>query len=143
MTLLEEISVNQWGQKLIPIENIEQYFLTLNYGEKKKFVIDLSNLIIQSKPEDFDIDESIIKSELRHSYTPCILLKKNGLKTFSFEKIANLPENELSKSLKLFLYLFQISYYRRFEKEKNDINKWWYWDLSDDKNIELLLKNKS
>ena len=39
--------------------------------------------------------------------------------------------------------LFRIAYYRRFIEEKNNPYKWWYWDLSDAKNIELALSQDS
>ena len=45
---------------------------------------------------------------------------------------------ELEKVLILLLNLFKIGYNRRFQKEKNNPDKWWYWDLSDDKKINLL-----
>ncbi len=139
MTKLEEISINKWGQKLISIEEIEQYFLLFSEEEKRIYLTDLSNLILQSKPQNVDIDDSIKKTGLKETHTPFVLLKKNGVKLFSFEKIINLPENELGKTFKLLLYLFQISYERRYEIEKNDMNKWWYWDLSDGKNIDRIL----
>lgn len=140
MTTQQEIILNKWGQKLIQIEEIINVFTLFSLEEKRKYLTDLSHLILQSKPEINDKDEAIKTSNLKSTFTPCILLQKNGLKLFSFEVIIELPENELVKSLKLFLSLFLIAYNRRFEVEKNDINKWWYWDLSDEKNIHVILE---
>lgn len=139
MTKLEEILINKWGQKLVSFEEMEQSFHNFSEEEKKIYLTDMANLILQSKPQNIDIGDAIKRAGLKDTYTPCTLLKKNGVKLFSFEKIINLPENEQSKTFKLLLYLFQISYERRYEIEKNDINKWWYWDLSDDKNIDEIL----
>lgn len=139
MNLNEEISVNQWGQSLEDIDYFIDFFSELPLVEKRQYLMNLSYLILQSKPEDKDIDEAINLGGLRQTYTACILLKKNGLKLFSFEKTINLPENELIKCLTLFLYLFRVSYLRRYEEERNDANKWWYWDLSDNKNIDKIL----
>ena len=139
MKLNEEIAVNQWGQSLKDINYFIDIFSELELSEKRKYLTDLSYLILQSKPNEDDIDEAISLSNLKKTYTVCVLIKLNGLKLFSFEKIIKLPENELQKSLKLFLYLFRISYIRRYEQEKNGTHKWWYWDLSDEKNIEKIM----
>jgi hypothetical protein len=56
-------------------------------------------------------------------------------------KIIALPEMEFDKAFLLLLSLFRICYQKRFILEKNHPNKWWYWDLSDDKNI-LEIKRK-
>ncbi len=139
MKLNEEIAVNQWGQGLKDINYFIDFFSELELQEKRQYLTDLSHFILQSKPKEDDIDEAINLSDLKKTYTVCILIKLNGLKLFSFEKIINLPENELQKSLKLFLYLFRVSYFRRYEQEKHNTHKWWYWDLSDDKNIDIIM----
>ena len=139
MKINEEISLNQWGQGLKDINYFTDFFSELSLSEKRQYLIDLSYFILQSKPENSDVDEAISLGNLKNTYTSCILLKLNGLKLFSFEKIINLPENEILKSLKLLLYLFRIAYFRRYEQEKSDTHKWWYWDLSDDKVIDKIL----
>jgi len=50
-----------------------------------------------------------------------------------------LPENELNKTFTLFLSLFKIAYQRRYQEEKNNPDKWWYWDLSDEKKLKLIM----
>ena len=52
----------------------------------------------------------------------------------------NLPENEMGKIFILFMGIFKIAYIRRFKEEMNNINKWWYWDLSDNSNVERILE---
>lgn len=52
----------------------------------------------------------------------------------------NLPENEMGKIFILFMGIFKIAYSRRFKEEMNNINKWWYWDLSDNSNVERILE---
>ena len=36
--------------------------------------------------------------------------------------------------------IFRIAYSRRFKEEMNNINKWQYWDLSDNSNAERILE---
>lgn len=65
---------------------------------------------------------------------------KKGVATHNLLTISNLPEDELNKVLRLFLSIFKIAYLRRYEEEKDGTYKWWYWDLSDKKNIDKILQ---
>ena len=46
----------------------------------------------------------------------------------------------MGKIFILFMGIFKIAYSRRFKEEMNNINKWWYWDLSDNSNVERILE---
>lgn len=140
MRLQDEILINQYGQGIISHEILVNIFENLAEEEKKGFLGELLNLIIQSKPLDVDIDDAIVQSGLKASYTPCALIKK-GISQHILEKIISLPNNEYLKSFILLLSLFKIAYNRRFQKERGNPDKWWYWDLSDEQNIDLILKN--
>jgi hypothetical protein len=139
MKIKDEILVNQYGQSLVEIEEMKNIFNSFNSEEKKIFLNDLLFLILQSKPKEDDIEPSIENSKLKKTYTSCIIMAK-GVEKHNLLKILNLPESEINKSFVLFLSLFKIAYKRRFEIEKNNVHKWWYWDLSDDVTIENVLK---
>lgn len=139
MNIEEEILINQYGQELITLQSLLKRFELLDLNKKKEYLTNMLNLIIQSKVSDDDITDAIINSNLKSSYTPCIMLKK-GVAPHLLEKIVHLPEDELKKVFVLFLSLFRIGYKRRFEKEKNNLNKWWYWDLSKKENIDAVLR---
>lgn len=100
---------------------------------KRSMLRDIENLIIQSKSTTDDIS----KSGLKPTFTPCVIIKK-GLNYGNFQKIIGLPENELTKAFRLFIYLFKEGYHRRYLEEKDAPNKWWYWDLSNDENLERI-----
>lgn len=140
MQIKEEILINQYGQSLVDENVISICFGNLTDIQQKEYLSNLIELILQSKPEESDIEIAIKYSLLRSKYTPCVLLLRNGLKYNNLKKIADLPYSERSKSLVLFLNLFKVAYQRRLEKEKNQYSKWWYSDLSNEKNIELILK---
>lgn len=95
---------------------------------------------MQSKPKSEDIEPAIVNSGLKPTFTPCILLKK-GVANHNLQKLENLPENELMKSFVLLLSLFRIPYMRRFIDEKENSGKWWYWDLSDNEKVEIIMKS--
>ncbi|WP_411898093.1 DUF5958 family protein [Elizabethkingia occulta] len=130
MTLEYEILFNKYGQDIILPEVLISNFLEACEDEQKDFFNHLLLLIQQSKAENQDIEEAIKNSGLKSTYTPCVVLKK-GIEMNNLTKISKLPNHEKLKSFRLLLELFKIAYKRRFELEKGNTYKWWYWDLSD------------
>lgn len=137
MELEKEILINKFAQGLIDISSILAHFDTLDLGNKRLFLNELSFLIMQSKPVVTDTEIAIKDSLLKSSFTPCVLLSKGPIST-SIQKIIALPEPELGKAVNLLLNLFKVAYVRRFEAEKNNPSKWWYWDLSNEQNIKAI-----
>ncbi|QLF49565.1 Uncharacterised protein [Capnocytophaga ochracea] len=134
-----EILINKYGQGLIPLSVLQEEFDAYSLYQKRSFLQEMSFLIIQSKPKEEDVDLAIKKEKLKSGYTPCVLLKK-GISSYNLERVINLPENEMIKTFILFMSIFKIAYSRRFKEEMNNINKWWYWDLSDNGNVERILE---
>ena len=139
MKLEDEILVNKFGQGLVAIEQLTEDFSLLEVFQKKEFLNGFLYLIMQSKPKKEDIEPAMLDSGLKPTFTPCILLKK-GVANHDLEKLVNLPENELTKVFVLLLSLFKIAYKRRFAVEKDNPDKWWYWDLSDNEKLEMIMK---
>ncbi len=140
LSIDDAIILNKYGQGLLETKNILDSFSTFYLIKKREYLIELIALIAQSKPVDRDIEKAIVESKLKSTYTPCVLLRK-GFANHDLKKIADLPENELNKALLLFLGLFKVAYQRRFEMEKNNLDKWWYWDLSIESNVEKIKTN--
>jgi hypothetical protein len=138
MRLEDQISINKFGQGLVSTDHFLNLFTSFTLIDKKAFLKNVIVLIKQSKPKEGDIDIAIKESGLRPSFTPCVLLRK-GIEDHHLQKIAELPEEELGKSLALLLSLFKISYSRRFESEKSNPTKWWYWDLSNEENVKRII----
>ncbi|MEZ4919355.1 MAG: DUF5958 family protein [Saprospiraceae bacterium] len=130
----DSIPINKYGQGLIDTSPILSLFKQRSVEEKRIYLDLLASLIQQSKPNQNDIEPAIDASQLKVTYTPCVLLRK-GVENYRLSKIIALPEYELEKVLILFLSLFKRAYQRRFIAEKNHPNKWWYWDLSDEDNM--------
>ncbi|WP_314271328.1 DUF5958 family protein [Capnocytophaga sputigena] len=139
MKIEMEILINKYGQGLIPLIVLQEKFDAYSLCQKRSFLQEMSFLIIQSKPKEEDVDLAIKKEKLKSGYTPCVLLKK-GISSYNLERVINLPENEMGKIFILFMGIFKIAYIRRFKEEMNNINKWWYWDLSDNSNVERILE---
>ena len=135
-----EILINQYGQDIISVERILQLFRKNDPEKQALLLTHLVDLIVQSKPQNEDIEVAVAESKLKPTFTPCILLKK-GIEPYNLIKIINLPKDEQEKVLVLLLNLFKIAYKRRYILEKNNPNKWWYWDLSDNKIIDAIKIN--
>ena len=139
MKIEHQILINQYGQGIVGVEQLVSNFNAIDQDLKKAFLNDFfSYFVIQSKPKEGDIEPAINASKLKPTYTPCVLLRK-GIEKHKLEKIIKLPDNESEKAFMLLLNLFKIAYNRRFEQEKNDPDKWWYWDLSDNEKISAIL----
>ena len=134
------IALNKYGQGLIVPEVLVDEFSDFVLIEKRNYLREIIALVLQSKPQEEDIQTAILESKLKPTFTPCVLLTK-GLANHHLQKIVELPETELNKALRLLLGLFKVSYQRRFQAEKNTPGKWWYWDLSDEHKVEMILKS--
>ena len=134
MTIDEEILINQFGQNLVGNEQLLTQFNLFDLVGKRNFLSDLEFLIIQSKPSPEYVKDAIHSSGLKFTYTPCVLLQTGKLPQV-LSKIISLPEIGLGKAYLLLLSLFRISYNKRLTLEKNSPNKWWYWDLSDERKV--------
>lgn len=142
MDLKRELLINKYGQNLIPIEVLVDDYHMLDDARKRLYLEHLVTLITQSKATDEDIVQAIKNSCLKSTLSPCVILEKGGTKYHNLKKIIDLPNYELDRTLILFLNLFKIGYYRRFQEERNNPDKWWYWDLSDEKMIRnISMKN--
>ena len=91
MIIEHEILINQYGQDLLSLEELmEISFLNLSTEYQRVYLNDVVNLIIQSKPKNEDISLVIEISQLKETYTPCVLLNK-GMSYTYFSRIASLP----------------------------------------------------
>jgi hypothetical protein len=140
LKIRDALTLNKYGQDILNVEVLLKSFSELNTLEKRNYLKEIIALILQSKPKEEDIELTIINSGLKPTFTPCILLKK-GVANHNLEKLVNLCENELTKTFVLLLNLFKIAYKRRFAAEKNKSDKWWYWDLSDNEKVEIIMKS--
>ena len=137
MNIEDEILINKYGQGLISTDELLNRFSVYDLMNKRAYLKKLLGLIGQSKPKDEDIEPAIKESRLKPTFTPCVLLQK-GVANHHLQKIAELPEVELSKAFVLLLSLFKTAYYRRYKEEKNSPNKWWYWDLSNNETVNKI-----
>lgn len=139
MFIEDEIFINQYGQELKSESELLTYFESFDDQRKELFLTDLLFLILQSKATLDDVDLAIKSSKLKPTLTPCVMLKK-GVSQSNMTRLITLKGKERVQSIILLINLFKVSYKRRFESEKGDPNKWWYWDLSSKENLNKIRK---
>ncbi len=56
-----------------------------------------------------------------------------GITKANLQKILEFNDQEMQASINTLLVVYKDSYMRRYLAEKNSPDKWWYWDLRDEK----------
>ena len=107
--------------------------------ERKIFLSQIIELIGHFPMDDSVANLALKQSGLSATCAACLLLKE-GTNEIQLQKILGLPESELESSFKLLLTLFTVGYQPAYQKNKNDANKFWYWDYSDAENALKLLQ---
>ena len=139
-TIEDEILFNRYAQGVVEAEDLLDVFLKRSMKGQEEYFNLLVMLVGQSRPELEDVELAIESSNLKPTYTPCVVLRK-GVEYRNLKKIVNLPSEEHSKAFRLLLALFRISFQRRYKNDPNPSHKWWYWDLSKDEIVASILKH--
>ncbi|MBO9540208.1 hypothetical protein J7643_06410 [bacterium] len=120
----DEIFLNQVAQGLLPFEAAVAWFESLLEAAQEEILRELIYLSSQAGARDEDIQESITQSRLRPTFTPCIVLRKDGVKHCRLDL---LPPDEHLKSFRLLMALFEIADQRRRATScKDGCKHWWH-----------------
>lgn len=143
-----EILLNQLAQNIKPIEFGREWFDGLDDLSKQNVLQKLTHYSIQARASCDDVDQAIVDSELKPTFTPCKLIRagcaqstvgQGGLNTYLY-KLCSLPKNEREKSFRLLLSLYSIADQRRRENLcDDDCSHWWHSNLSDPAIVNNLL----
>jgi len=118
ISLEEELAVNQFGRDIHGVENLLRSFSQMPEVRKREYLNYLADLIWQYKPLEADIEQAIINTSLKPTYTPCVVLRTHRLK-IGLNQLVKLPLNELDRVYRLMLNLFKQAYQRRLKKERS------------------------
>jgi hypothetical protein len=112
-----DIKINKIAQKIIPMgEGLAWFQNQMLKDTGSEILQQLSIFIQQAHPTSEEIDNAIEFSELRPTFTPCVLVKSKAMKE-ALSKIVNLPKDEQLKSFKLLIALLSIADERRRNTE--------------------------
>ena len=114
-----ELTINKISQSYISKENGVEWFLNSTEEMRKSILVILNLCLHQSHPNELEIEEGIIKSGLKQTYTPCVILRSNNF-TNARHKTLKLPSHEWDKVFSLWITIFIIADTRRRKTECRD-----------------------
>ena len=111
-----ELLLNKIAQGFVRVEDGIDWFNASDLDTKRNILQSLSVFLIQSHPTSDEVEKGIARSELKRTYTPCVLMVEKPFNE-AVAKIRNLPENEWRIAFVLWLSIFSIADKRRRETE--------------------------
>ncbi|QHV96532.1 DUF5958 family protein [Spirosoma endbachense] len=127
MSLAEEITLYQFGQGHRADGDLLDQFNQLDELKKIQRVVELFDLVQQSKPDDTDLEQALATSRLPAPALSYLVFKGHRLQR---SLPISLAHAELDRSYRLLLQLFKKVYQRQLEAEKQNPANWMFWDLS-------------
>jgi hypothetical protein len=115
-----ELQLNRIAQGLVPEELGLRWFGGLAAAERVAVLQDLAYITHQSHPKLEEVPLAIVRSGLKPTFTPCVMLQNADRPTSALSRIASLPEPEHAKSFRLLLALFSIADARRRDTQCKD-----------------------
>ncbi|HLL95398.1 MAG TPA: DUF5958 family protein, partial [Spirosoma sp.] len=117
------------------VDDLLDEFSQLYEDQKRKRFVHFYYYIWYFKLDASDVEQvltdcSIKATDPTYDYLNLHLIKTGRKGIICLSDTENPPEGGLHKPYELLLHLFKTDYQRRFELEKENPSKWWYWDLS-------------
>ena len=106
------IYLNRLAQGVIPIKEGLLWFSTLNEQERDKVMHNLNLCIHQSHPTKADIELGIENSDLKDTYSPCVLIRKKHFNLVR-QKVLNFTDLDQERAFELFVHVFSVADTRR------------------------------
>ncbi len=107
-----EIAFNLVAQERLDVALLVEWFGKQTFSDQEEILKKISLMVSQSHPTQEEILNGILESQMRPTFTPCVLFRKFPCR-IAIKKCCELPESEYEKTLKLFVYVFKISDARR------------------------------
>jgi hypothetical protein len=111
-----EIAINKIAQGIIPIEEGMDWFASASEEFKSEIMRTLGLCMFQSHPNEADIENGIVKSELKETYSPCVLIRKKPFNEV-LQKVLNMSGLDQMRSFKLLVTVFSVADERRRNKQ--------------------------
>lgn len=135
MSNLDLLVINLFLQEVINFNQVRNYYLEKDKQQSALYLRGVVELLHQYKPTPQDVVDLLEKnSALSKKWTPSVMLMKST-KMNELYKVISLPRNEIEKTLSVMLFLLRDLYHKIRSTESNRHDKWWYQDLTDNKNL--------
>jgi hypothetical protein len=103
-----ELTINKLAQGIIPPEEGLKWFLNSTDVEKNEIMRSLDSCVFQSHPTANDIELGLIKSSLKETYSPCVLIRKKPFNE-ARSKISKMNGLDQERSFILLLSIFSVA----------------------------------
>ena len=140
MSRLEnEILLNEIAQGVRPLEDGLKLLAEITPVTRKELWSSLRMMVQQAHPTLEDVEEAIKSSNLKTSFTPCVLMLKDQ-RPHQVQRITQLPENEAEKSFRLLIAVFATADRRRRSSCPKDCCHGWHRDFGDPSIVKEIRK---
>lgn len=109
-----ELNINKIAQGILTLNEGLEWFDESTPEYRNKIMHSLDLCIYQSHPTTEDIEEGIKNSNLKETYSPCVLIRKKPFNEVR-QKILKMPELDLRRGFILLLSVFGVADKRRRE----------------------------
>ena len=145
-----EIEINRIAQSLVPLDDAKKWFLGHSETGQIEILQILLRFLVQAHPIENEIAEAIVHSDLKPTFTPCVILINSNKYSsnnstainMALEKLLSLKGKDTLRSFLLMICLLSISDKRRRDEE-SDCDHWWHQDLSNENVIAEIRKKYS
>lgn len=111
-----ELQLNKIAQGFLSLKDGIDWFDASDLNTKKDILQSLSIILTQSHPTVDEVENGISRSELKRTYTPCVLLAEKPFGE-AVARTINLPDNEWRKAFIFWIKILSIADKRRRETE--------------------------
>jgi hypothetical protein len=133
-----ELLFNQVAQGLAPVDDLHAYVSSLDAEQRRAMLTELSRAVLEAHPLPTEIDDAIRRSQLKATYTPCVLLQRKSLRG-ALGAIRLLPDDEMRKAFHILVALLGVADERRRGTCHTACHHWWHQDLRDADVVHRLL----
>ena len=121
-----EIKINKIAQGVISFDEGKAWFENSNRKDQQHILYNLNLFLQQVHPKPDEVLNGIHLSQLKKTYTPCVLISKKPFKE-ALNKILMLPQHEWKKAYILLMSVFIVADQRRRDTQcKNGCTHDWH-----------------
>jgi hypothetical protein len=129
MKIRDIIILAKYAQGGVVFNSFLEHVRHMKEDERKKFLLQIVELIRKLEPLESDAATATKKSELSADCKQSLILSE-GVTDQKLDELLKLQGENLEDTFKLLLNLFSEGYKRAYARNRNNASKFWYWDYS-------------
>jgi hypothetical protein len=138
MSFSDALTLNQYAQEVVPLEEARTKFCALPVDERRRILGLLATLLHQAHPVLEDVGSAIRQAKLQPTHTPAVLVRK-GPNPTQVAKALSLPPTEYERVFRLLICFLGVADGRRRRTQcAAGCRHSWHQDLADETVVGLL-----